>query len=88
MVIVGVGADDRLDLPAAHHSEDVVDAVGRVDDDALVVVADHPDVVVHVERLAIQGEGAARDGMVDAHGAHVPRLEISASPPSAGPAVR
>ncbi len=59
VVVVGVGQQDRLHGAAADDGEDVVDRVGRIDDDALVVVTHHPDVVVDVEGLAIQREGAA-----------------------------
>ena len=45
--------------------QDVVDRVRRVDHHALVVVADHPDVVVDVVRLAVEAEGAAGDGVVE-----------------------
>ena len=34
----------------------------------LLVVADHPDVVVDLEGLAVQGERAGGDGVVDACG--------------------
>ena len=53
-------------------------------DQALLVVADHPDVVVDVEGLAVEGEGARDDGVVDArpsehhHGAKdVARVHLS-----------
>ena len=59
VVVVGVGAHDRLDRAVADHGQDVVDRVRGVDDHALVVVADHPDVVVDVEGLPVEAEGAA-----------------------------
>ena len=66
VVVVGVSADDRLDLAVADDGEDVVDRVRGVDDDALRVVTDHPHVVVDVEGLTVEREGAARDGVIDA----------------------
>ena len=66
VVVVGVGAHDRLDPPLPDDREDRLDVVGGVDDHALRVVADHPHVVVDVEGLAVEGEGAAGDGVVDA----------------------
>ncbi len=45
--------------------EDGVDRVRGVDHHALVVVPDHPDVVVDVEGLAVEAERPADDGVVD-----------------------
>ncbi len=66
VVVVGVGEQDRLHRAARDDGEDVLDRVRGVDDHALVVVADDPDVVVDVEGLAVEAEGAAGDGVVDA----------------------
>ena len=68
VVVVGVGAHDRLDGPAGDDRQDRVDVVGGVDDQALLVVTDHPQVVVDVVRLAVQGERPRDDGVVDPHG--------------------
>ncbi len=54
VVVVGVRAEDRLDAPVADHREDAVDVVRGVDDHALLVVADDPDVVVDLEGLAVE----------------------------------
>ena len=71
VVVVGVRADDRLDPAVPDDRHDALDVVGRVDDHALHVVADHPDVVVDVMSLPVQGERALRDPVVDARpGAH------------------
>ena len=45
--------------------EDRIGVVGCVDDDALLVVTDHPDVVVDVERLPVEGERPTGDGVID-----------------------
>ena len=68
-----------LTVRPADDREDGVDVVRRVDDDALVVVTDHPDVVVDVEGLAVEGERAAGDGVVDTD-AHRITTERSTSP--------
>ena len=60
VVVVGVGAQDRLDRAVADDREDRLDVVRGVDHHALGVVADHPDVVVDVEGLAVEGERARR----------------------------
>ncbi len=66
VVVVAVGADHG-DHPAAGDAlDDGLVVVGGVDDDALLVVAHDPDVVVDVEVLAVDGEGARGDHLVDA----------------------
>ena len=85
VVVVGVGAHDRLHPAVPHHVHDRLDVVRRVDDHALVVVADHPHVVVDVEGLAVEGEGPAGDGVVDppgraGRGSHRITTERSTSP--------
>jgi hypothetical protein len=78
VVVVCVGAQHGQHLAARDQLEDRRDVVGRVDHDALGVVADHPHVVVDVERLAVQAERAGDDGVVDP-GAH------AAAPAGASP---
>ena len=65
VVVVGVGADDRLDLALPHDRHDRVHVVRRVDHDALAVVTDDPDVVVDLEGLTVEREGAGDDAVVD-----------------------
>ena len=82
VVVVGVGQQDRLDLAPAHHVEDRVDVVGGVDDHALLVVADDPDVVVDLVHLPVEGEGAGHDGVVHPQAAHQKTTtERSTAPP-------
>ena len=56
VVVVRVRADDRRHSAVANGLQDRVDVVWCIDHDALVVVSDDPDVVVDVERLAVQRE--------------------------------
>ena len=79
VVVVRVRADDGLHRPAADDPQDRVDVVRGVDDDALLVVTDHPDVVVDVVGLAVEAEGPRDDGVVDA-GAHRITTERSTPP--------
>src|SRR5690606_28145425 len=74
------GAHDRLEGAVADHRADRVDVVRGVDDDALGVVADHPDVVVDLVGLPVEGEGAGDDRVVDAGGRHSTTTERSTSP--------
>ena len=64
MVVVGVGAQDGGELARRDGSQDRVGVVRGVDDHAFGVVAEHPDVVVHVPGPAVKGERAGRDEMV------------------------
>ena len=84
VVVVGVGADDRLDRTPAHRPHDRGRVVGGVDDDALVVVTQDPHVVVDLVGLPVQAERARGDGVVDPQthaGAHRTTTERSTSPP-------
>ncbi len=65
VVVVRVGAHDRLDRTVADDGEDGVDVVRGIDHDALRVVTDHPDVVVDVERLTVERERPGDDTVVD-----------------------
>ena len=58
VVVVGVGAGDGDDGAVADGRGDGVGVVRRVEDEHLVVVAEQPDVVVDVERLPVEAEGA------------------------------
>src|SRR5699024_583028 len=55
-------------LPVAHQLLDGLHIVRSVEDDALLVVAEHPHVVVDLMRLAVQAEGAGGDGMGESCG--------------------
>ena len=79
VVVVGVRAHDRLHRPAGHDLEDRVDVVRGVNHEALLVVADHPDVVVDVVGLPVEAERPRDDGVVDA-GAHRTTTERSTPP--------
>src|SRR3712207_8793379 len=46
------------DRTATDQVEDRREIMRRVDDHALLVVADHPDVVLDIEGLPVKGEGA------------------------------
>src|SRR5699024_2528648 len=63
--VMPVGEQAGLDLAGPDRLGDGVDAVGRVDDDDVRVIADDPYVVVHVEGLPVEGEGSGRDEMFD-----------------------
>ena len=66
VVVVGVGADDRLDLAVRRRRPGCRRRVcGASITTHSLVVADHPDVVVDVEGLAVERERAAGDGVVD-----------------------
>src|SRR5699024_6391316 len=80
MVIVRVRAHDCLDRTPGDEFEDVVDGVWCVDDDALDIVSDHPDVVVDVEGLAVQAERPRRDRVIDARGHQSTTTERRTSP--------
>jgi len=54
-------------LAVAHRSEDRPVVVGGVDHQHLLVVADEPHVVVDVEVLAVDAEGARRDHSLNCH---------------------
>src|ERR1035437_2588063 len=64
VIIVPVGEQDSDDLAPGHCRQDRRSVVGRVDDDALVVVADEPNVVVDVPGATVKAEGARGDGLV------------------------
>ena len=68
VVVVAVGADDRDHPPAADAVDDRRGLVRGVDHEALVVVADDPDVVVDLEVLAVDREGPVGDDAVEARG--------------------
>ena len=82
VVVVGVRAHDGLDRPAGDDLEDGVDVVRGVDDDALLIVADHPHVVVDLVGLPVQGEGPGDDGVVHPRGHQSTTTERSTLCPS------
>ncbi len=62
-----VGEQDRPDPTRPDEVEDRAGVVRRVDDDALVVVADHPHVVLDLPRPAVEAERPRGDRVLDAH---------------------
>src|SRR5690606_7272978 len=79
MVVVRVRQQDRLDRAIADHLHDRVHIVWRIDHHTPLVVPDHPDVVVDVERLAVQAERAGDDGVIDSR-AHSTTTERNTDP--------
>jgi hypothetical protein len=67
VVVVAVGADDAVELATADGLDDGAGVVGGVDHHHPLVVADEPDVVVDFVVLAVEGEDARRDDLVDPH---------------------
>ena len=65
VVVVGMRQEDREERPLAHELFNGVDVVRSVDHDAVLVIADDPNVVGDVECLAVEGKCALGDGMVD-----------------------
>jgi hypothetical protein len=78
VVVVAVGAHDRLELPLADSGRDGFGVVRRVDHDDLGVVADQPHVVVDFPATAVELEHAGGD-----HVLHYRRhgWDPTASPP-------
>src|SRR5690606_40342358 len=68
VVVVRVRAHDRDEGPVPDRLEDRGGLVPGVQDDALAVVADDPDVVVDLPRATVELEGAGGDDLVDARG--------------------
>jgi len=66
VVVVRVRTQHGKDLSIPDHAYDIGDIVRGIDHHAFGVVANHPDVVVDVEGLSVQGERAGGDGVVDA----------------------
>jgi hypothetical protein len=64
VVIVGVRAQDGGQPPRPDRSHDRIRVVRGVDDHALGLVAQQPDVVVHLPGAAVQGEGARGDEVI------------------------
>lgn len=65
VVVVAVGEQYAQDLAVADGLDDGFGFVGCVDDVAGFVVADEPDVVVHIPLATVEGERAGRDNFVD-----------------------
>lgn len=82
VVIVCVRAEDRLDAALPHDGEYPVHVVWGVDHDALVVVAEHPDIVVDLVGLPIGAKRPTRHGVIHtgAGGAHRTTTDRSTSP--------
>ncbi len=80
VIVVAVRADDRFDLSPCDPLEDRLVVMGGIDDDDLVVVADEPDVVVHVEVFAVQAEDPGGDDAVDSCG-HYITTTLRSTPP-------
>ncbi len=82
VVVVGVGGDDGEQPASAERRLDRRGVVGRVDHHGLGVVADDPDVVLHLPAAAVEFEGAGGDEPVDPEvaGAHRTTTERSTSP--------
>jgi hypothetical protein len=70
MVVVGVGAGYGDDPAGTDRRGDGVRIVRGVDEEHLLVVPEQPYVVVDVERLAVEAEGATGDEVLYA-GGHV-----------------
>ncbi len=70
MVVVGVGQHDRDDATVGDEPGDRVEVVGGVDDQALGLVTEDPDVVVDVVGLPVQAERAGGLDVVDTDHAH------------------
>jgi len=66
VVVVGVRQQDVGEAAVTDELEDRAGVVRGVDDDALRVVADHPDVVLDLPRAAVEAEGARGRRVVDA----------------------
>jgi hypothetical protein len=56
VVVVPVRADDRDHSAVADCGEDLLGVMRRVDHEDLAVVADQPDVVLHLPLAAVEGE--------------------------------
>src|SRR5581483_8590140 len=61
------GTQHAHDPPISDEFGDRVGGVRRIDDHALTIVADDPDVVVDAPCLAVEAERPARHGVVDSH---------------------
>ena len=72
VIVVCVRADDGGHPAPPHDGQDVVHRMRGVDHDACGVVPHHPDVVVYVEGLPVEAEGARGDPVVDACHGHCP----------------
>ena len=66
VVVVRVRQQDVGEAAVTDELEDRAGVVRGVDDDALGVVADHPDVVLDLPRAAVEAEGALGRRVVDA----------------------
>src|SRR5688500_9280761 len=81
---MGMRAQDCPDRAASDQREDRVDDMRSVDDDALGVVANHPDVVLDLERLPVERERPGGHRLVDPGGQGVGTMittDRSSSPP-------
>ena len=56
MVVVAVGADDRVHVAAGDRVDDRLRLVRGVDDHHVAVVTDQPDVVVDVPGAAVEAK--------------------------------
>ncbi len=65
VVVVAVGEQDGCDFPAGDGGRDGGGVVGRIDHQAFLVIADDPDVVVHVPGAAVERKRTRGDELLD-----------------------